>query len=216
MASLMKVKKSFTLIELIVVIAIIAILAAIIAPNAFKAIEKAKAAKTVADLKAIKTAIQTLYADTGKFPLGCPAFSNSNPDVSIQGSTVGIVSKPPVGVTSNPGDSVLCEWVQADVDSWDGPYIDSGHATDVWQQPYIFDPDYCFCQNLPPDGCCAGSEQAASCLNSNAYQECERACAVGYPDWLNTHSCIPPVLKSNGPDRKVYTCDDIIVQLTLN
>ena len=36
-------RKGFTLIELIVVIAIIAILAAIIAPNAFRAIEKAKA-----------------------------------------------------------------------------------------------------------------------------------------------------------------------------
>ena len=58
-------KKSFTLIELIVVIAIIAILAAIIAPNAFKAIEKAKITEAIADVKTYKTAIFTLYADTG-------------------------------------------------------------------------------------------------------------------------------------------------------
>ncbi|MCF7907871.1 MAG: prepilin-type N-terminal cleavage/methylation domain-containing protein [Candidatus Omnitrophica bacterium] len=61
-------KKSFTLIELIVVIAIIAILAAIIAPNAFKAIEKAKISADIAEAKSLKTAIMSLYADTGHFP----------------------------------------------------------------------------------------------------------------------------------------------------
>ena len=50
----------FTLIELIVVIAIIAILAAIIAPNAFRAIEKAKITKTMADLDSFKKAIFAL------------------------------------------------------------------------------------------------------------------------------------------------------------
>ncbi len=63
-------KKSFTLIELIVVIAIIAILAAIIAPNAFKAIEKAKISRAIADFKTFKTAMFSYYADCGKFPSG--------------------------------------------------------------------------------------------------------------------------------------------------
>ncbi|MCF7873829.1 MAG: prepilin-type N-terminal cleavage/methylation domain-containing protein [Candidatus Omnitrophica bacterium] len=58
----------FTLIELIVVIAIIAILAAIIAPNAFKAIEKAKISKAIADWEAFKAAAGTFYADTGHWP----------------------------------------------------------------------------------------------------------------------------------------------------
>lgn len=62
-----KIKKSFTLIELIVVIAIIAILAAVIAPNAFKAIKKAQIARTAADMKAIKAALLTFFVDTGKF-----------------------------------------------------------------------------------------------------------------------------------------------------
>ena len=61
-------KKGFTLIELIVVIAIIAILAAIIAPNAFRAIEKSKVARAVADLKNIKTATLTYRTDTGRWP----------------------------------------------------------------------------------------------------------------------------------------------------
>ena len=61
-------RKSFTLVELIVVIAIIAILAAIIAPNAFRAIEKAKIARTAEDLKTIKKAVLSYYADTGTWP----------------------------------------------------------------------------------------------------------------------------------------------------
>jgi prepilin-type N-terminal cleavage/methylation domain-containing protein len=62
-------KKSFTLIELIVVIAIIVVLAAIIAPNAFRATEKAKISRIVADLKTIKAASMTFYTDTGKWIL---------------------------------------------------------------------------------------------------------------------------------------------------
>ncbi|MBU1113073.1 MAG: prepilin-type N-terminal cleavage/methylation domain-containing protein [Candidatus Omnitrophica bacterium] len=65
---MINMKKTFTLIELIVVIAIIAILAAIIAPNAFKAIEKAKIAKLIGEGKAYKTALLSLYADTGHWP----------------------------------------------------------------------------------------------------------------------------------------------------
>ncbi len=61
-------EKGFTLIELLVVIAIIGILAAIIAPNAFKSIEKARMAKTISDIKAIKTAMLLYYADVGEWP----------------------------------------------------------------------------------------------------------------------------------------------------
>ncbi len=63
-------KDGFTLIELLVVIAIIGILAAIIAPNAFKAIEKAKCAQAIGDAKAIKTAANVFYGDTGVWPHG--------------------------------------------------------------------------------------------------------------------------------------------------
>ncbi len=108
-------KKSFTLIELIVVIAIIAILAAIIAPNAFKAIEKAKIAKTISDLKAFKTAIGSLRADTGHWVLDGRAFDDY------------------YWLDEANGDlhSDFSSW-----DGWDGPYIESSGAS-PWAGRYV-------------------------------------------------------------------------------
>jgi len=95
-------KKSFTLIELIVAIAIIAILAAIIAPNAFKAIEKAKISKALAQVDAVKTAGLSYYADTGQWP---PWYDSFNP---------GRIINP---FMENPDP--------ANITSWDGPYVES-------------------------------------------------------------------------------------------
>ena len=93
-------KRAFTLIELLVVIAIIAILAAIVAPNAFRAIEKAKVAKLISDLKAFKTAALAYYADTGQWP----------PDDPGGWDTAGEVSFFITGQNQPAG--------------WDGPYLE--------------------------------------------------------------------------------------------
>ncbi|MBU2473128.1 MAG: type II secretion system protein GspG [Candidatus Omnitrophica bacterium] len=105
-------KRSFTLIELIVVIAIIAILAAIIAPNAFRAIEKAKISKAVSDLKSIKTAVYSLYADTGHWP-----------------------------ISSNIPKFVWETSLMSDIDSWpgwDGPYLGRNPDPCPWSGGYFF------------------------------------------------------------------------------
>ena len=196
--------KSFTLIELIVVIAIIAILSAIVAPNAFRAIEKAKVAKTKSDLEAIKTAIGALYGDTGKFPNGCPAFATANPEIYFDNPRSGLVSKPPVGVT--PGSGGRCEWTQSDVDMWDGPYLESAGVRDFWKTSYMYDPDYCMCTT----SCSYSRENISSCDTSSAVvEECRNACGGG----LN---CVPPAIVSFGPDKLEYSCDDIIKKLSLN
>lgn len=93
-------RQGFTLIELMVVIAIIAILAAVIAPNAFKAIEKAKVAKAVTDLKGFKSAAMQHYADTGKWP----------PPVNV----------PPYGAGFLFND----DGAGNTVDGWYGPYLE--------------------------------------------------------------------------------------------
>lgn len=118
--AIMKTIKSFTLIELIVVIAIIAILAAIIAPNAFRAIEKARSAKVISDLKTIKTASVGFYADTGQWP-----FRVNNVDYTFIASSLNLSGSGldpnihlPHPLLADPG-----------VAGWDGPYLDKAAKT---------------------------------------------------------------------------------------
>src|SRR3989338_6673064 len=116
-------KKGFTLIELIVVIAIIAILAAIIAPNAFKAIEKAKMSKGIADFKAYKTGFYSHYADTGVWPivgLG-PITPNGTAGSWVPITDNGFLNN----VKTLPG--------------WDGPYLEKAIPTHPWGGTYGLD-----------------------------------------------------------------------------
>ncbi|MCF7908007.1 MAG: prepilin-type N-terminal cleavage/methylation domain-containing protein [Candidatus Omnitrophica bacterium] len=107
-------RKSFTLIELIVVIAIIAILAAIIAPNAFRAIQKAKASRIIADFTAIKSASMSFYADTGSWPVNI----EPRPDPGGTNSWTWIKSG------QHPLMDNLNNWI-----GWDGPYLESSLAS---------------------------------------------------------------------------------------
>jgi prepilin-type N-terminal cleavage/methylation domain-containing protein len=69
-----KNNKGFTLVELLVVIAIIGILAVVAVPSLFKQVDKSKAAKVEANYSAIKSGIQSYYADNGTLD-----FDGSNP-----------------------------------------------------------------------------------------------------------------------------------------
>jgi len=119
-------KKSFTLIELIVVIAIIAILAAIIAPNAFKAIEKAKIARIISDLKTIKNACGVLYTDTGKWPVG-PGASLGLP---IHASALFV---PPDQTKDWSGNDYPRD---DNMQGWEGPYLDQAAVANPWGGTY--------------------------------------------------------------------------------
>ena len=60
----------FTLIELLIVVAIIGLIAAIAIPNLMSALNKAKQARTVADMKAIGSALETYAVDNNIYPKG--------------------------------------------------------------------------------------------------------------------------------------------------
>jgi general secretion pathway protein G len=100
-----KMKKGFTLVELIVVIAIIAVLAGIVAIRSFEAIEKGKIASLMRDYKTIKTAAISYYSDTSTWP------ANNNASVSLVKSD---------GLSGWSGP-YLESWPK--LDPWSGNYI---------------------------------------------------------------------------------------------
>jgi type II secretion system protein G len=120
-------KRAFTLIELIVVIAIIAILAAVIAPTAFVAIEKSKIAKATDDMKTLKTAAMSYYADTGTWPL-----------IGLGGA----VRSSGKGFVNNDNGTGV------EVRGWDGPYLSRwpvnpwGKVGSAWGNQYYWDADF--------------------------------------------------------------------------
>ncbi len=68
MLAKLRSKKGFTLIELLIVVAIIGILAAIAIPQFSSYRAKAYNSAAQSDLKNLKTALESFYADNQKYP----------------------------------------------------------------------------------------------------------------------------------------------------
>jgi general secretion pathway protein G len=68
-------KKGFTLIELLIVVAIIGIIAAIAIPNLLNAIQRGKQKRTMADMRAIGTAVEAYAVDNNFYPAAGSAVS---------------------------------------------------------------------------------------------------------------------------------------------
>jgi type II secretion system protein G len=64
----LKRRDAFTLIELLIVVAIIAILAAIAVPNFLEAQTRSKVSRTLADMRSIRTALESYQVDNNRYP----------------------------------------------------------------------------------------------------------------------------------------------------
>ncbi|MBU2044790.1 MAG: prepilin-type N-terminal cleavage/methylation domain-containing protein [Candidatus Omnitrophica bacterium] len=113
--------KSVTLIELIVVIAIIAILASIITPNTIKYLEKSKIAKTAVDMKTIRSAGQSFFADTGIIPCRKAGGWGKDP---------GFINR--ITAANCWPDQGGCAAGCVDIVGWSGPYLKNWPKSSPW------------------------------------------------------------------------------------
>lgn len=130
-------QQGFTLIELLVVIAIIGLLASVIFIATNIARQRSRTAKVQADLTQLKTAIELLATDTGKWPNGCPPLVSADTTAQLDQAVAGINAQPTAAVIVLP-----CEWTAEDVGNWHGPYSTGVNFLDPWGTPYYFDGAY--------------------------------------------------------------------------
>jgi type II secretion system protein G len=64
-----RTSRGFTLVELLIVVAIIGMIAAIAIPNLLNAVDKGKQKRTMSDMRAIGTAIESYAVDNAVYPI---------------------------------------------------------------------------------------------------------------------------------------------------
>ena len=119
----------FTLAELVVVMVIISALLTIIAPSAFRAIEKAKITKAIADFKTIRSACNAIYADTGRWP-------------GIRGGEERLKNSFLFSKVNSLGEEAL---------GWDGPYLEQFLERHPWGGTYLLEGQNNWGKGLPSE-----------------------------------------------------------------
>lgn len=99
-----KIRKGFTLIEMVVVLAVIAILAAILFPTIAKHITDSKVTRATNEGQVITAAVMMLYKDTGKWPStnAEPVVANGGPSGRVDRVLSGMPTDP-VATGTAPG-----------------------------------------------------------------------------------------------------------------
>lgn len=105
-------ENGFTLLEMLIVVAIIAVLATLIGPRLFGQLESSKATTAKAQVRLLRTSLDTLRLDLGRYPT-----EQEGLDLLV----------------TPPGDSTLAG-------SWFGPYLDGSVPNDPWGNRYHYRP----------------------------------------------------------------------------
>jgi general secretion pathway protein G len=100
----------FTLLELLIVLVIIGLLAALVGPQLLDRLEGSKVTTTETQVRMLKTALDTLRLDIGRYP------------TTQEGLAL---------LTDPPTDPDLRQ-------RWHGPYLDSALPNDAWGHPYHY------------------------------------------------------------------------------
>ena len=100
----------FTLLELLIVLAIIGLLAALVGPQMLERLEGSKITTTETQIRMLKTALDTLRLDIGRYPTTAEGLA--------------LLSNP-------PNDPDLHA-------RWRGPYLDNALPNDAWGHPYAY------------------------------------------------------------------------------
>lgn len=108
-ASGRRVRRAFTLIEILVVIVVIAILATLVAPNVFQHVATAKTSTAKSQIEMLSTALDAYRLDNGQYP-------------TTQQGLAALVAKPSIDPPP----------------TWRGPYLRKDVPLDPWNEPYIY------------------------------------------------------------------------------
>jgi general secretion pathway protein G len=106
------VQAGFTLLELLIVLVIIGMLGGLVGPRLLDRLEGAKKATAETQVRMLKTALDTMRLDIGRYP------------TAEEGLQLLITA---------PTDPTLRL-------VWNGPYLEQNLPNDPWGRPYVYDP----------------------------------------------------------------------------
>ena len=102
----------YSLLEILVVLAIIGVIATLVAPRLFNQLDRSKVTAAQAQIRAMRTALDTLRLDLGRYP--------------SQDEGLSVLVQPPRD--------------EAARSLWMGPYLDGDAPLDPWGNPYRYAP----------------------------------------------------------------------------
>lgn len=111
---------AFTLIELLITVAIIAILAAIAVPNFLEAQTRSKVSRAKADMRTLRTALESYAVDNNSYPLNAGG-------IGLTGALINL-TQPVVYITSLPKDPFVEDALYF--------YFAGGSVTNIAEEKY--------------------------------------------------------------------------------